>query len=168
VLSKLSCGYDGAMGMMKPAARQMLGRLLRIPPNGSPLPQRARLSGAVASSDPIPAPQILAGDPVASSLPLVASADDGFSASLWTCTPGTFRWFYRSDEIIHVLEGEVRVTPDQGGEPFEATDGDVVYFPRDSSAVWEIRKAIRKLALFRSDTADPLGQLRGALTRRPT
>lgn len=116
-------------------------------------------------SDPIPTAQILAGAPQASSGPLVASFDDSFTSAVWTCTPGRFRWYYNSDEIIHILEGHVHITPDDGSASFEARAGNVVLFPRSSSAVWEITQTIRKVALFRSDPHDVLGRLRGALTR---
>ena len=143
-----------------------MAELLRLPDAGSPLPQKITVASTVLTPAPIPSGDVLAGNPTASSSPLVCSSDDGFSAALWTCTPGSFRWFYASDEIIHILEGEVRVVSDHGGAPLEFVGGDVVYFPRGTSAVWEIRKTIRKIAILRSNTADPLGRLRGALTRR--
>ena len=153
---------------MKRRALGFLGRMLRIPLPDVLTPRRARIGDAQGSPDPIPLEQILGGSPIASSVPLLASADDGFTSSLWSCTPGCFRWFYRSDEIVHLLEGEVRVTPDDGSEAFDITSGEVVFFPRGSSAVWNITKTVRKVALFRSDPPDLLSRLRGALRRHRT
>ena len=142
-----------------------LRRVLRVAVQSDLAPKRVKLADATMRPAPIPAAQILSGTPEASSTPLVSSCDDGFTSAMWSCTPGRFRWFYNSDEIVHIVEGHVHITPDDGSAPFETGAGEVVFFARGSSAVWEIKKTIRKVALFRSDPADALGRLRGALTR---
>lgn len=150
---------------MKRSVLRALGRVLRVAVPSDLTPKRMKLADAPMRPDPIPAAQILSGTPEASSTPLVSSSDDGFTSAMWSCTPGRFRWFYNSDEIVHIMEGHVNITPDDGSAPFETVGGEVVFFARGSSAVWEITKTIRKVALFRTDPPDALGRLRGALTR---
>jgi len=42
-----------------------------------------------------------------------------------------------------LLEGEVKVTPDDG-EPVEFAKGDLVEFPAGMSCTWKIIKAVKK------------------------
>jgi uncharacterized cupin superfamily protein len=93
--------------------------------------------------------QILGGSPTTRSTTLGVSPDGNLSYNLWDCTAGSFRWFYRSDEIIHVLEGGATITP-QGGEPRTVHAGDVVYFERGLVADWVVPSYIKKLAVHRS------------------
>src|SRR5690242_4206560 len=64
--------------------------------------------------DPIPRDWILDGNPTARRKLLVGSSDDMASTHMWDCTSGRFNWFYRSDEVIYVLEGSVLVEDDAG------------------------------------------------------
>ncbi len=138
-----------------------------MPGPGSPSPQRARLDDTALEPAPIPPAQILAGNPVARSARLTGSPDGAFNACLWTCTPGKFRWRYRSDEVIYVVAGRARVEPEQGGEPLELVAGDVAQFRRETSAVWEVLEEVRKVAVLREDPPDPLARVRSGLQREP-
>jgi uncharacterized protein len=102
------------------------------------------------SPAPIPAGWILSGAPTAGTRTLFASADTHFSATLWHCTEGEFVWQYRSDEIIHILEGETFV------DGRRLTAGDVAYFACGSRAHWRITQPVRKLAIHRSLDLPPL------------
>jgi uncharacterized cupin superfamily protein len=148
------------------ASFELLSRLLMLPAAGLPHPSRMVIDDAVFEPAPISPAHILGGNPVAEVATLLRSADDCFSASVWRSTPGKFRFFYGSDEIIHVLEGEAHVQGDQGGPAIELRPGDVAMFPIDTSAVWHITKTLKKVALFRSHPGDPLGRLRAKLTKR--
>lgn len=97
------------------------------------------------------ADQILGGDPSTRHVTLSSSPDEAMSTSLWECMPGTFRWQYRSDEVVHILSGEVDVT-DHTGKVATLVPGSVAYFPAGSHAVWIVKKPLRKLAVFRSAT----------------
>jgi uncharacterized protein len=45
------------------------------------------------------------------------TADDGSSISgWWGATPGTYRATYAAPEFVHMIEGEIVITPD-GGKP---------------------------------------------------
>ena len=105
---------------------------------------------SILDRDSAPAPihpaWVRSGTPSARARSLFATADDDFSATIWECTEGEFEWQYRSDEIIHILEGETYV------DGRRLTVGDVAIFARGTSAHWRITKPIRKLALHRSVT----------------
>ncbi len=76
---------------------------------------------------PIDPSWIKKGDPVARSVTLSKSPDGLLTAGLWDCTAGTFTWIFRRDEIVHILEGEVRVH--DGPTTHVLVPGSVAYFP---------------------------------------
>src|SRR5689334_1963909 len=100
-------------------------------------------------SSPLRPEQILSGTPKTGSLLLGVSPDGNLSFNLWDCTAGSFRWWYRSDEIIHVLDGSATITP-EGGPARTVKAGDVVYFQRGLVADWVVDNYIKKLAVHRS------------------
>jgi uncharacterized cupin superfamily protein len=123
------------------------------------LPERAGLdvglgarSGSIDRSDLQPAPLrpswIIDGDPTARSLPLGESADGDFSFGLWDCTAGQFEFLHRSDEFVHILEGEVTVSV--AGTELHLGPGDVAYFPQGLTTYWNVHEYVKKLAVFRS------------------
>ena len=62
----------------------------------------------------------------------------------WTKEVSTFPWQYSSTEIAYILEGEVTVTPKNGGEPVSFGAGDLVTFATGLDCVWEVKKPLRK------------------------
>ena len=62
----------------------------------------------------------------------------------WSKEVSTFPWDYSSQEVAYILEGEVTVTPKNGGDPVSFGAGDLVTFPAGLSYVWEVNKALRK------------------------
>jgi uncharacterized cupin superfamily protein len=62
---------------------------------------------------------------------------------IWEKEVSTFPWFYDETETCYVLEGDVKVTPEEG-EPVEFGPGDLVTFPKGMGCTWEVRKPIRK------------------------
>ena len=103
---------------------------------------------------PIPAAQVLGGDPRARSCGLHASRTGGVSMNLWDCTAGRFRWHFAGDELIQVLEGEVHVT-DSVGTVHTLRAGDTAHFASGSSTTWEIPDYLKKLAVHRSPATLP-------------
>jgi uncharacterized protein len=96
---------------------------------------------------PIDADWILDGAPVARSTQL--TEEDGVSTYLWDCTAGRFHWHFGVDEIVHILEGAVHVTGDDGHTVTLRT-GDVGHFPLGSHAIWHVEEYVRKLAVHRA------------------
>lgn len=76
----------------------------------------------------------------------IFSTDDGqISTGFWETEPGRSRWeFLERGEIIHVLSGAMTVEED-GGDPVDVRDGDVVVFPIGWRGVWNVTERLRKL-----------------------
>ena len=107
---------------------------------------------------PIPAEDVLRGDPVARSL-TVAELGDGMSVWLWDCTPGRFRWHFRyGDEVVHIVDGAVTVTDQEGGV-VRLGPGDVAAFSADTWAIWDVEQHVRKVAVTRGLPGDPLSRV---------
>lgn len=109
-------------------------------------------TGQVVRTDLQPAPLkstwIIEGNPTARSLSLGESADGDFSFGLWDCTAGQFQFNHRSDEFVHILEGEATV---RGGDKEVCLrPGDVAYFPQGLTTYWTVPDYVKKLATFRS------------------
>ncbi|MGB7816824.1 MAG: cupin domain-containing protein [Methylotenera sp.] len=62
----------------------------------------------------------------------------------WSKEVSTFPWSYQSQEIAYILEGEVTVTPKNGGSPVSFGPGDLVTFPAGLSCTWDVKKPLRK------------------------
>ena len=62
----------------------------------------------------------------------------------WSKEVSKFPWSYNSQEIAYILEGEVTVTPKNGGAAVDFGAGDLVIFPAGLSCIWEVKKALRK------------------------
>jgi len=69
------------------------------------------------------------------------------SKPTWSCEISEFNWFYDSEEVCLLTEGEVTVTYDDGSVSFGA--GDYVTFPKGLSCVWKVTKPVRKHYIFR-------------------
>ncbi|HEX20485.1 MAG TPA: DUF861 domain-containing protein [Acidiferrobacteraceae bacterium] len=63
---------------------------------------------------------------------------------IWSKEVSTFPWTYEQKETCYILEGEVIVTPDDGGEPVHLQAGDLVTFASGLSCTWDIRQDIQK------------------------
>jgi uncharacterized cupin superfamily protein len=98
---------------------------------------------------PIPREAILEGEPAARTCNLSESEDKGISMNLWDCTAGRFRWTYYGDELLQVLEGEVRIT-DENGNVTLLREGDTAHFDAGESTIWDVPVYVRKLAFHRT------------------
>ncbi len=67
---------------------------------------------------------------------------------IWEKEVSTFPWFYNSTEKCFILEGRVRVEPDDGGEAVEFGPGDFVTFEEGLGCTWKISKPVRKHYTF--------------------
>jgi uncharacterized cupin superfamily protein len=104
---------------------------------------------------PIFAPHVIAGEPEARSVKLTESADGLVSTHVWDCTAGRFHWNFGVDEIVHILDGEVHVTDDDG-QTIVLGVGDVGHFALNSHTVWDVPEYVRKLAFHRAPKPVPL------------
>ena len=63
---------------------------------------------------------------------------------IWECSPGRWQRTIMQEEFAHFLSGSATFHPDKG-EPVEIKAGDTVWFPRNTSGVWEIKEDVRKV-----------------------
>ncbi|NTJ44293.1 cupin domain-containing protein [Agrobacterium larrymoorei] len=99
-------------------------------------------------SSPINPDWILEGDPQARMANHSRSNDRASYTALWDCTAGKFRWFFGWDETVHILEGEVHVTAEDGSIHVLRA-GDVAYFKAGTWATWRVDHYVRKVAFLR-------------------
>ncbi len=127
-----------------------------------PAPAVKMQSSDVRRLDLQPAPikkeHILEGTPVARAVTLTDTADANFSSTIWDCTAGRFKWVYRSDEMVHILEGEVTVKSDDGTEK-TLRPSDVALFPSGLLTTWHVPKYVKKLAIHRSQDQGLLARM---------
>lgn len=62
----------------------------------------------------------------------------------WAKEVSKFPWQYSSTEIAYIIEGEVTVTPTNGGESVSFGAGDLVTFATGLDCIWEVKKPLRK------------------------
>ena len=110
---------------------------------------------------PINRDWILSGTPHARAGLHSPSIDGRASTHIWDCTSGSFWWRFGDDETVVILEGEVRVTTEQG-ETRMLRQGDIAYFAGGTRAMWEVETYVRKIAFCRQ-VITPARMLRGIL-----
>ncbi|NTF06294.1 cupin domain-containing protein [Agrobacterium rubi] len=104
---------------------------------------------------PINPDWIIAGDPQARMADHSRSGDRAAYTALWDCTAGTFRWFFAWDETVHILEGGVHVTAEDGSV-HHLNAGDVAYFKAGTWATWRVDTYVRKVAFLRRPFPAPI------------
>ncbi|GAB4275822.1 MAG: cupin domain-containing protein [Candidatus Rifleibacteriota bacterium] len=62
---------------------------------------------------------------------------------IWEKEISKFPWHYDQKETCYILEGDIKVTP-ENGEPVTIKPGDLVEFPAGMSCEWEIFSPVRK------------------------
>jgi uncharacterized protein len=115
-------------------------------------------------SQPIEPSWIKEGVPVARAVTLSESPDTLLTAGLWDCTAGTFTWIFASDEIVHILEGEVRVR--DGNTSHRLVPGSVAYFPAGLETIWEVPKYVKKSFILRAPRRSTLRRAASAVKQR--
>jgi hypothetical protein len=137
------------------AAASVLRRLSNLAEGG---PSRSfNIAACQPTSAPFNAGDIVRGDPRSRSINVIASADGNFDCGVWDCTAGRFRIQYRSDELVHILEGEVTVHV--GDRKHALAAGDVAYFPAGTAAEWDIPVYVRKLWVYRTPSPSRVARL---------
>lgn len=107
---------------------------------------------------PIRPEWVISGRPQARAVDLVRSPDGTCTSAQWECTAGTFHWFFRVEETVHILEGEVLVR-DADGRYRLLRAGDVAVMPANTWMVWHVERFVRKLAICRFPVPRPFGKL---------
>jgi uncharacterized protein len=135
----------------------------RVSGSGSTLARSFKITECRPVAAPFAAADVVSGDPRARSVQMIAAADGKFDCGTWECTPGRFRIKYRSDELVHILEGEVTVHV--GDTALALAAGDVAYFPAGTEAEWDVTRDVRKLWVYRTPSPGLVARLAGKLRR---
>lgn len=69
--------------------------------------------------------------------------DPRFSLGVWECTPGAWRRQVLQAEYSYFISGKGTFTPDEG-EAIHFQAGDAVYFPPNTTGVWQIEETVTK------------------------
>jgi uncharacterized cupin superfamily protein len=122
---------------------------------------------------PIRPEWIVAGEPKARVADLMKSSDGSAYNAIWDCTAGKFYWYFWADEWVHILDGEVTVTL-ENGETKTLRPGDLAFFPAESWALWNVPEYLRKHAFVQENATllgglllNLLGRMRGRFKGRP-
>ena len=126
-------------------------------PSRDPIVLPSVATDADLVSAPIRPSWILEGSPQARSRFLGFIDGSALTATIWETTAGRFEWHYGADELVHILDGEVEITP-PGGGPILLKAGDVIFFPGGQIMHWHVRDHVKKMAI-NSVQVSPIRQL---------
>lgn len=65
------------------------------------------------------------------------------NTGIFECTAGSYRRIVMQPEVMHILKGRGRFTPD-GEEPVEFAPGDTLFFAANTQGLWEMPESMRK------------------------
>ena len=75
------------------------------------------------------------------------SDDESMISGWWEATPGTYHASYESWEFVHLIEGQITITPD-GGSPNQVGPGDAFVVEKGFKGTWKIeQKALKHFAI---------------------
>jgi uncharacterized protein len=102
------------------------------------------LSPLAALPDKIAPEKRVVGDPATGARPALENEAAGFYTGVWQSEPGAWRVAYDEDELCVLLEGQVRLTGEDGvAQDFGA--GEAFTIARGFRGVWESVTAVRKI-----------------------
>ncbi|MBB2927804.1 hypothetical protein FHX59_002224 [Paraburkholderia silvatlantica] len=74
----------------------------------------------------------------------VIPGTESIDTGLFECTSGTYRRSVKEAEVMHILSGSGRFTPD--GEPtVHFRGGDTLFFAANTEGTWEVDETMRKV-----------------------
>ncbi len=101
------------------------------------------LKAATPSDSDLDGWKKVAGNPTMKTWVEYTSEDGSTVSGWWSATPGAYHATYTDLEFVHMIEGEIVITPD-GGEPVTVTAGDAFVVEKDFVGTWEIKKEVFK------------------------
>ena len=95
----------------------------------------------------------LAGELAITNTRMFESADGAFTSGIWESTPGKFIAVYEEDEFYHMLEGEVVIADEDGGER-TFHPGDTIVVPAGFVGTWDVKLPTKKFYAHYPPRAD--------------
>ena len=80
---------------------------------------------------------------ITSNLPVEIDGAGNNRTGIWEVNVGRFERQLANPEVMHILAGECTFTPD-GEAPAEIKAGDTLFFPANTSGVWDVHVPLRK------------------------
>ncbi|MEH7829686.1 cupin domain-containing protein [Gemmobacter denitrificans] len=71
------------------------------------------------------------------------SLDGSVISGTWEASPGTWHASYKFYEFVHLIEGQITITPD-GGDPVTLRPGDGFVVEPGFKGTWKIEAPVRK------------------------
>ena len=71
------------------------------------------------------------------------SKDGSVISGTWEATPGTYHATYGAYEFVHLIDGQMTITPD-GGTSVTMKPGDAFIVEPGFAGTWKIEKPVRK------------------------
>ena len=109
--------------------------------------------GDIVFRFPAPGPEPITGDldgwkkvegnPTMKTWVQHTSADGSMISGTWEATPGTYYATYKAYEFVHLMEGQITITP-EGGAPVTLVPGGAFVVEADFKGTWKIEKPVRK------------------------
>ena len=87
--------------------------------------------------------KVTEGSPIMKTWILHTNNDETMISGYWEATPGTYHAKYKEYEFVHLLEGHIIITPDDG-DPVSVKAGDTFVVESNFSGTWQIIEAVRK------------------------
>ena len=66
---------------------------------------------------------------------------------IWECSPGRWRRQIKEAEFTYFISGRCTFIADDG-QRLEIQSGDTAYWPANSTGIWEIHEAVRKVYIL--------------------
>ncbi|MDX1737415.1 MAG: cupin domain-containing protein [Alphaproteobacteria bacterium] len=101
-----------------------------------------RASADLADWGPVGLPE---GEPVSNlrGITLEETADGKLDTGIWECSPGRWRRQVKNAEMCHFHFGKCKFIHDDG-TVLEIEGGDTVFFPANSTGIWDVEETVRK------------------------
>jgi len=87
--------------------------------------------------------KVTEGSPIMKTWILHTNNDETMISGYWEATPGTYHAIYKEYEFVHLLEGHIIITPDDG-DPVSVKAGDTFVVESNFSGTWQIIEDVRK------------------------
>ncbi|MEZ8133742.1 MAG: cupin domain-containing protein [Porticoccaceae bacterium] len=87
--------------------------------------------------------KVIEGQPTMKTWIMRTSNDGSMISGVWTATLGTYHAVYAEYEFVHLIEGSITITPDDG-EPLIMSAGDAFVVEAGFSGTWEITEPVVK------------------------
>ncbi|CAF1142537.1 unnamed protein product [Rotaria magnacalcarata] len=88
--------------------------------------------------------KVIEGSPTMKTWIQHTSADGSMISGTWLATKGSYHATYTSYEFVHLIEGQLTITPDDGSETVRLGPGDAFVIEPGFKGIWKIEEKVLK------------------------